>query len=93
MSYVKNFLLPEDDEQIEGPGLEDEIQSILQPLYNPHPTNRDITYQLVELVKTESMDAYELATRLDVLVEYIVSMQTKVRRLLPVEFRKKEKWL
>ena len=87
MSYVKNFLLHEDGEETEGPGIEDEIQSILRPLYDPHPTNRDITYQLIELVKSDDMGADEIAERLDILVKEILAIQRKVRKELPVEFR------
>jgi len=51
MSYVKEFLVPEEESvEEQEPTLADDIRSIIRPLYVPHPTERDISYQMVNLV-------------------------------------------
>ncbi len=81
MSYVKEFLV--DEESVEGqePTLADDIRSIIRPLYDPHPTDRDISYQMVSLVKfADELSANEIATELDRIVEKILKIQQQVRK-------------
>ena len=89
MSYVKEFLVQE-EESVEEPTLADDIRSIIKPLYDPHPTDWDISYQLVNLVKfSDELSADEMATELDRIVEKILKIQKQVHEELPVEWRTK----
>ena len=88
MGYVKEFRLPEEASVEQGPTLADDIRSIIKPLYDPHPTDRDINYQIMDLVKTsDDKSADELATELDCIVEKILKIQKQVHAELPVEWR------
>ena len=88
MGYVKEFLLPEDSVVEPEPTLADDIRAIIKPLYDPHPTYRDINYQIMDLVKTsDDKSADELATELDCIVEKILKIQKQVHAELPVEWR------
>lgn len=91
MGYVKEFLV-RDEESVEEqePTLADDIRAIIKPLYDPHPTDRDISYQLMDLVKTsDDKSADELATELDRIVEKVLKIQKQVHAELPVEWRTK----
>ena len=88
MGYVKEFLLPEDSVVEPEPTLADDIRSIIKPLSDQHPTDRDINYQIMDLVKTsDDKSADELATELDCIVEKILKIQKQVHAELPVEWR------
>jgi DNA-binding ferritin-like protein len=91
MSYVKEFLVQEEESvEEQEPTLADDIRSIIKPLYDPHPTYRDINYQIMDLVKTsEDKSADEMATELDRIVEKILKIQKQVHAELPVEWRTK----
>ena len=91
MSYVKEFLVQEEESvEEQEPTLADDIRSIIKPLYDPHPTYRDINYQIMDLVKTsEDKSADEMATELDRIVEKILKIQKQVHTELPVEWRTK----
>ena len=81
MSYVKEFLLPE-EESVAELSLEDALLEITRPLYDPNPTNKDITYRLIELVKCENMSAEEVVERLSKLVAEILVIQSQAIRFL-----------
>ena len=89
MSYVKEFLVQEEESVEEPePTLADDIRAIIKPLYDPHPTYRDINYQIMDLVKTsDDKSADELATELDRIVEKVLKIQKQVHVELPVEWR------
>ena len=89
MSYVKEFLVQEEESVEEPePTLADDIRAIIKPLYDPHPTYRDINYQIMDLVKTsEDKSADEMATELDRIVEKVLKIQKQVHAELPVEWR------
>ena len=79
MSYVKEFLVDEESVEEQEPTLADDIRSIIRPLYDPHPTDRDISYQMVSLVKfADELSANEIATELDRIVEKILKIQKQV---------------
>ena len=82
MSYVKEFLVPEEESvEEQEPTLADDIRSIIRPLYDPHPTDRDISYQMVSLVKcAEELSANEIATELDRIVGQILQIQKQVKK-------------
>lgn len=91
MGYVKEFLVREEESvEEQEPTLADAIRAIIKPLYDPHPTDRDISYQLMDLVKTsDDKSADELATELDRIVEKVLKIQKQVHAELPVEWRTK----
>ena len=82
MSYVKEFLVPEEESvEEQEPTLADDIRSIIRPLYDPHPTDRDISYQMVNLVKfADELSANEIATELDRIVGQILQIQKQVKK-------------
>ena len=82
MSYVKEFLVPEEESvEEQEPTLADNIRSIIRPLYDPHPTDRDISYQMVSLVKfAGELSAKEIATELDRIVGQILKIQKQVHK-------------
>ena len=82
MSYVKEFLVDEEASVEEPePTLADDIRSIIRPLYDPHPTDRDISYQMVNLVKfADELSAKEIATELDRIVGQILNIQKQVHK-------------
>ena len=82
MSYVKEFLVPEEESvEEQEPTLADNIRSIIRPLYDPHPTDRDISYQMVNLVKfADELSAKEIATELDRIVEKILKIQQQAHK-------------
>ena len=82
MSYVKEFLVPEEESvEEQEPTLADNIRSIIRPLYDPHPTDRDISYQMVSLVKfAGELSAKEIATELDRIVEKILKIQQQAHK-------------
>ena len=81
MSYVKEFLVDEESVEEQEPTLADDIRSIIRPLYDPHPTDRDISYQMVSLVKfADELSANEIATELDRIVGQILQIQKQVKK-------------
>ena len=72
----------EQEHEVEGPTLEDELLEITRPLYDPNPTNKDITYRLIDLVKCENMSAEEVVERLSKLVAEILVIQSQAIRFL-----------
>jgi len=82
MSSVKEFLVQEEESvEEQEPTLADDIRSIIKPLYDPHPTDRDISYQLVNLVKfSDELSADEMATELDRIVGQILKIQKQVHK-------------
>jgi hypothetical protein len=82
MGYVKEFLVQEEESvEEQEPTLADDIRLIIQPLYDPHPTDRDISYQLVNLVKfSDELSADEMATELDRIVGQILKIQKQVHK-------------
>lgn len=70
------------EHEVEGPTLEDELLAITRPLYDPSPTDKDITYRLVELVKSDGMSAEEVVERLSKLVAEILAIESRAIRLM-----------
>jgi hypothetical protein len=75
MSYVKEFLVPEEASVEEGPSIEDGLLEITRQLWDP--PNRDITLRLMELVKCDNLSAEEVVERLGKLVAEILVIQSE----------------